>query len=136
LSAKDAHNGVIWEQEIYESWSYNRENVRFHTFEVERCSAALSFANEEEAEYFYKMMNKRGSWKSKDIEIKDTQSIPFKQQAAEYPILDAFDARWRTRFGDDLIQMGIGPEAILENQGFIVEFLKSQIAERRPIEIH
>ncbi|PVI07145.1 WH1-domain-containing protein [Periconia macrospinosa] len=51
--------GVIWDQEIYDTFSYNQDRVFFHTFELEDCQAALSFADEKEAKTFKKKMDDR-----------------------------------------------------------------------------
>ncbi|EAQ89885.1 hypothetical protein CHGG_06504 [Chaetomium globosum CBS 148.51] len=53
------NRGVIWDQEIYENWSYNQDRVFFHTFELEECLAGLSFVDEKEAKQFLKKMNDR-----------------------------------------------------------------------------
>ncbi|KAK4133330.1 WH1-domain-containing protein [Trichocladium antarcticum] len=53
------NRGVIWDQEIYENWSYNQDRVFFHTFELEQCLAGLSFVDEKEAKQFLKKMNDR-----------------------------------------------------------------------------
>ncbi|KAG0651443.1 Proline-rich LAS17 [Hyphodiscus hymeniophilus] len=54
-----AQRGVIWDQEIYESWNYNQDRTFFHTFETEDCLAGLSFSDEKEAKTFLKKMNDR-----------------------------------------------------------------------------
>ncbi|KAI0996083.1 hypothetical protein K3495_g12097 [Podosphaera aphanis] len=51
--------GVIWDQEIYDTWSYNQDRTFFHTFEIEDCLAGLSFVDEKEAKNFLKKMNDR-----------------------------------------------------------------------------
>ncbi|KAK4102072.1 WH1-domain-containing protein [Parathielavia hyrcaniae] len=53
------NRGVIWDQEIFENWSYNQDRVFFHTMELEECLAALSFVDEKEAKQFLKKMNDR-----------------------------------------------------------------------------
>ncbi|KAK4236326.1 hypothetical protein C8A03DRAFT_35770, partial [Achaetomium macrosporum] len=53
------NRGVIWDQEIFENWSYNQDRVFFHTFELEECLAGLSFVDEKEAKQFLKKMNDR-----------------------------------------------------------------------------
>ncbi|XP_015126138.1 neural Wiskott-Aldrich syndrome protein [Diachasma alloeum] len=40
---------MLWEQELYNSMSYNAPMTYFHTFEGEDCMAAFNFANETEA---------------------------------------------------------------------------------------
>ncbi|PBP16102.1 WH1 domain-containing protein, partial [Diplocarpon rosae] len=64
--------GVIWDQEIYDTWSYNQDRTFFHTFETEDCLAGLSFADEKEAKQFLKKMNDREKNASKM-----TKSNPF-----------------------------------------------------------
>ena len=69
---QSAGRGVIWDQEIYESWSYNQDRTFFHTFEIEGCLAGLSFADEKEAKTFLKKMHDREKNASKA-----TKSTPF-----------------------------------------------------------
>lgn len=72
----DANRGVLWEQEIYETWDYNIDGSRLHTFEIEKCIAGLSFADEREAKKFQKIMYRRGDHATKDI-----NGTPFMHQA-------------------------------------------------------
>src|SRR5438874_11150864 len=58
-SEQSANRGVIWDQEIYDTWSYNQDRTFFHTFETEDCLAGLSFVDEKEAKTFLKKMNER-----------------------------------------------------------------------------
>ncbi|KAJ4297441.1 hypothetical protein N0V90_005332 [Kalmusia sp. IMI 367209] len=53
------NRGVIWDQEIYDTFTYNQDRVFFHTFELEDCLAGLSFADEKEAKTFKKKMDDR-----------------------------------------------------------------------------
>ncbi|KAF4583028.1 WASP-like pretein las17p [Ophiocordyceps camponoti-floridani] len=54
-----AGRGVIWDQEIFDSWTYNQDRTFFHTFELEDCLAGLSFVDEKEAKQFKKKMDER-----------------------------------------------------------------------------
>ncbi|OAK98146.1 WH1-domain-containing protein [Phaeosphaeriaceae sp. SRC1lsM3a] len=54
-----SNRGVIWDQEIYDTFSYNQDRVFFHTFELEDCLAAFSFADEKEAKTFKKKLDDR-----------------------------------------------------------------------------
>ncbi|KKF96666.1 Proline-rich protein LAS17 [Ceratocystis platani] len=67
-----SNRGVIWDQEIYESWQYNQDRTFFHTFEMEECVAGLSFVDEKEAKQFLKKMNDREKNASKA-----TKATPF-----------------------------------------------------------
>ncbi|KAK7742846.1 hypothetical protein SLS63_000414 [Diaporthe eres] len=67
-----AMRGVVWDQEIFDTWSYNQDRTFFHSFELEDCVAALSFVDEKEAKQFLKKMNDREKNASKA-----TKSTPF-----------------------------------------------------------
>ena len=54
-----ANRGVIWDQEIYDTFQYNQDRVFFHSFELEQCMAAFSFVDEKEARQFKKKMDER-----------------------------------------------------------------------------
>lgn len=54
-----ANRGVIWDQEIYDTFQYNQDRTFFHSFELEQCMAALSFVDEKEAKQFKKKMDER-----------------------------------------------------------------------------
>ncbi|KAG0346973.1 hypothetical protein BG004_000383 [Podila humilis] len=55
--------GVIWEQELYENFEYTQERSFFHTFAIDNCQAAFSFADEQEAGVFFKKVSNRESLK-------------------------------------------------------------------------
>ncbi|KAG0046636.1 hypothetical protein BGZ89_005245, partial [Linnemannia elongata] len=55
--------GVIWEQELYENFEYNQERSFFHTFAIDNCLAAFSFADDQEASVFYKKVSNRETLK-------------------------------------------------------------------------
>ncbi|TAQ88930.1 hypothetical protein B7494_g2739 [Chlorociboria aeruginascens] len=59
VDVSPAGRGVIWDQEIYDTWAYNQDRTFFHTFETEDCLAGLSFVDEKEAKTFLKKMNDR-----------------------------------------------------------------------------
>ncbi|TGO85704.1 hypothetical protein BPOR_0372g00080 [Botrytis porri] len=59
VDISSTNKGVIWDQEIYDTWSYNQDRTFFHTFETEECLAGLSFVDEKEAKTFMKKMNDR-----------------------------------------------------------------------------
>ncbi|KAL6896312.1 hypothetical protein GGI43DRAFT_112298 [Trichoderma evansii] len=67
-----SNRGVIWDQEIFDTWSYNQDRTFFHTFELEECLAALSFVDEKEARQFKKKMDEREKNASRA-----TRSAPF-----------------------------------------------------------
>jgi hypothetical protein len=67
-----SNRGVIWDQELYDSFSYNQDRIFFHTFELEDCLAGLSFADDKEAKQFKKKVDERE--KNAD---KKTRSKPF-----------------------------------------------------------
>ncbi|KAG6021585.1 hypothetical protein E4U40_005178 [Claviceps sp. LM458 group G5] len=54
-----SNRGVIWDQEIFDTWRYGQDRTFFHTFELEECLAGLSFVDEKEAKQFKKKMDER-----------------------------------------------------------------------------
>ncbi|KAF9380008.1 hypothetical protein CPB97_008628 [Podila verticillata] len=55
--------GVIWEQELYEDFEYTQERSFFHTFAIDNCQAAFSFADDQEAGVFFKKVSNRDTLK-------------------------------------------------------------------------
>jgi neural Wiskott-Aldrich syndrome protein len=45
---------VLWDQELWKGFQYNQDRTFFHSFEMEGILAGLSFAEESEAQGFYK----------------------------------------------------------------------------------
>lgn len=68
-AAQPSSRGVLWDQEIYEHWSYNQDRVFFHSFEIEKCLAGLSFSDEKEAKRFLKKMADREKNASKATKL-------------------------------------------------------------------
>lgn len=66
--------GVIWDQEIYESFSYNQDRTFFHSFELEDCLAGFSIVDEKEARQFKKKVDEREKNASKA-----TRATPFRR---------------------------------------------------------
>ncbi|KAF2839738.1 WH1-domain-containing protein [Patellaria atrata CBS 101060] len=64
--------GVIWDQEIYDTFQYNQDRVFFHSFELQDCLAAFSFNDEKEAKKFKQKVDER----EKNAH-KNTKSKPF-----------------------------------------------------------
>ena len=58
-SLQPANRGVIWDQEIYDTFQYNQDRTFFHSFELEECMAGLSFVDEKEAKKFKQKMDDR-----------------------------------------------------------------------------
>ncbi|KAI1339305.1 hypothetical protein F5Y15DRAFT_85012 [Xylariaceae sp. FL0016] len=72
VDVSPAGRGVIWDQEIFDTWSYNQDRTFFHSFELEECLAGLSFVDEKEAKQFKKKMDEREKNASKS-----TKNTPF-----------------------------------------------------------
>ncbi|KAH9235199.1 hypothetical protein K456DRAFT_1834518 [Colletotrichum gloeosporioides 23] len=80
VDISSANRGVIWDQEIFESWSYNQDRTYFHSFEIEECLAGLSFMDEKEAKQFKKKMDDRERNASRG-----TRATPFGGAAQSHP---------------------------------------------------
>ncbi|MCJ1476046.1 hypothetical protein MMC13_004711 [Lambiella insularis] len=72
VDVSPSNRGVIWDQEIYDTFTYSQDRVFFHTFELESCLAGLSFADDREAKTFKKKMEDREKNASKA-----TKATPF-----------------------------------------------------------
>ncbi|KAK5065394.1 hypothetical protein LTR84_001232 [Exophiala bonariae] len=72
VDISSANRGVIWDQEIYDTFQYNQDRTFFHSFELEQCIAGLSFIDEKEARQFKKKMDEREKNASKQ-----TKAQPF-----------------------------------------------------------
>ncbi|CEP18810.1 hypothetical protein [Parasitella parasitica] len=59
------NSGVIWEQELYEGFNYNKDASFFHSFETDDCLTALEFVDEGEADVFFKKVQGRDSLSAK-----------------------------------------------------------------------
>ena len=46
VDVSPAKRGVIWDQEIYDTFQYNQDRTFFHSFELEQCMAGLTFVDE------------------------------------------------------------------------------------------
>ena len=75
--SQPSNRGVIWDQEIYDTFAYNQDRTFFHSFELEECLAGLSFVDEREARQFKKKMDEREKNASKN-----TRAQPFASNRA------------------------------------------------------
>ncbi|KAJ5402154.1 uncharacterized protein N7487_008050 [Penicillium crustosum] len=80
VDVSPAGRGVIWDQEIYDNFSYNQDRTFFHTFELEACPAGLSFVDEKEAKTFIKKVHEREKHASKE-----TIKTPFASTRGQGP---------------------------------------------------
>ncbi|KAI1779371.1 hypothetical protein F4818DRAFT_248308 [Hypoxylon cercidicola] len=85
VDVSPAARGVIWDQEIFDNWSYNQDRTFFHTFELEDCLAGLSFVDEKEAKQFKKKMDEREKNASKA-----TRNTPFGGSSQQQPVKTGF----------------------------------------------
>jgi len=95
-----ANRGVIWDQEIYDTFSYNQDRTFFHTFELENCLVGLSFTDEKEAKTFKKKMDDREKNASKE-----TKATPFQGAGRGSAVSNILPAKHHGRFGS-LLQLG------------------------------
>lgn len=50
------HGQVLWDQELWKGFQYNQDRTFFHSFEMEGFLGGLSFAEETEAQSFFKKL--------------------------------------------------------------------------------
>ncbi|EEH43154.1 uncharacterized protein PADG_07974 [Paracoccidioides brasiliensis Pb18] len=75
VDVSPAGRGVLWDQEIYDGFSYNQDRTFFHTFELEECLAGLSFADEKEAKTFMKKVLEREKSASRETKATSFGSL-------------------------------------------------------------
>ena len=92
------NRGVIWDQEIYDTFAYNQDRTFFHTFELESCLAGLSFADEKEAKIFKKKMDDREKNASKS-----TKATAFQGQGVGIPATNIPHEKHHGRLGSLLL---------------------------------
>ncbi|ORZ20262.1 WH1 domain-domain-containing protein [Absidia repens] len=140
------HTGVIWEQELYEGFEYNKDAQFFHTFGTDDYLAGLEFVDDGEADVFYKKVVNRESIRLKDDtkanggqwKISSRKSLIDKNDIGK-----PSDFRHLSHMGyttdkgftienndpeqnaiiEQLKALGITPEEISQNQDFIHQFL-------------
>ena len=94
ILSKPANRGVIWDQEIYDTFVYNQDRTFFHSFELEHCLAGLSFADEKEAKQFKKKMDEREKNASKS-----TKATPFQGHGVAPPLGNLSNEKHHSRLG-------------------------------------
>ncbi|KAL9636853.1 MAG: hypothetical protein Q9164_002570, partial [Protoblastenia rupestris] len=88
------NRGVIWDQEIYDSFYYNQDRTFFHSLELEECLAGLSFASEKEAKTFKKKIDEREKNASKE-----TKNTPFQGAGGQPASANLINGKSHSRFG-------------------------------------
>ncbi|KAI6809448.1 hypothetical protein KC337_g16278, partial [Hortaea werneckii] len=77
VDVSPANRGVLWDQEIYDTFQYNQDRTFFHSFEGEGPALyGLSFADEKEARQMRKKMEEREKNASKATRAKPFASGP------------------------------------------------------------
>ncbi|KAI8341871.1 hypothetical protein BC941DRAFT_414710 [Chlamydoabsidia padenii] len=142
------HTGILWEQELYDGFEYNKDKDFFHTFGTDDYLAGLEFVDEGEADIFYKKVANRESIRLKDDTAKSATNgahwkISRKSTIDKNHIGKPSDFRHLGHIGyttdkgftienndpeknaivDQLKALGITPEEINQNQDFIHQFL-------------
>ncbi|KAK1080203.1 hypothetical protein LTR33_005739 [Friedmanniomyces endolithicus] len=76
VDVSPSNRGVLWDQEIYDTFQYNQDRTFFHSFEGEECLFGLSFVDEKEARQFKKKMDEREKNASKTTRAKPFAAGP------------------------------------------------------------
>ncbi|KAF7695375.1 neural Wiskott-Aldrich syndrome protein isoform X1 [Silurus meridionalis] len=61
---------LVWEQELFNQFTYHRAQPFFHTFHADDCQVGINFASEEEAENFFYIVDEKINQRSKHLEKK------------------------------------------------------------------
>ncbi|KAG8948850.1 hypothetical protein FRC00_008428 [Tulasnella sp. 408] len=70
--------GVTWEHELYDDFTYYQDRPFFHSFPGDSCMVGFVFADERDANAFYKKFNGRAKYASKSSKSKDKENVPAK----------------------------------------------------------
>src|SRR5256885_180882 len=97
ITTKPSNRGVIWDQEIYDTFAYNQDRTFFHSFELEECLAGLSFVDEREAKQFKKKMDEREKNASKNTRLQPFASNRAGGAVGAGPAVNG--AKGHSRFG-------------------------------------
>ncbi|MCJ8734926.1 hypothetical protein PDJAM_G00240900 [Pangasius djambal] len=66
---------LVWEQELFNQFTYHRIEPFFHTFHADDCQVGLNFANEEEAENFFFIVDEKISQRNKHLEKRQAKGL-------------------------------------------------------------
>ncbi|KAK3566353.1 hypothetical protein QTP86_032329 [Hemibagrus guttatus] len=77
---------LVWEQELINQLIYNRSRPFFHTFQADDCQVGLNFANEEEAENFFSIVDEKINQRSKNLAKHQGKGHTFSQDDALPPL--------------------------------------------------
>ncbi|GAO47858.1 hypothetical protein G7K_2054-t1 [Saitoella complicata NRRL Y-17804] len=59
VDISNGNRGVVWDQELYDGFQYFQDRTFFHSFELERFMAGLSFTSDSDAAVFFRKVNER-----------------------------------------------------------------------------
>ncbi|KAG1883872.1 actin regulatory protein [Suillus subluteus] len=143
--------GVIWEHELYEAFEYNQDRPFFHSFAGDKCMIGFVFADEKDAQTFYKKVTTRKAEKVKSSSSEKKKSAKggrIDKSMISGPAAGSFvhvahmgydpekgfnstniDPSW-TAFLNELEGSGVSREVINQDMDFIKDFIRD--AQNRP----
>ncbi|XP_027022848.2 wiskott-Aldrich syndrome protein [Tachysurus fulvidraco] len=77
---------LVWEQELFSQFSYNRSRPFFHTFQADDCQVGLNFSNEEEADNFFSVVDEKISQRNKHLGKQQRKGRTISQEDSLPPI--------------------------------------------------
>ncbi|EMC94529.1 hypothetical protein BAUCODRAFT_35750 [Baudoinia panamericana UAMH 10762] len=99
VDVSPANRGVLWDQEIYDTFQYNQDRTFFHSFEGEGCLFGLSFVDEKEAKQFRKKVDEREKNASKATRAKAFASGPQQTGYGQQQVTQSVSSGGKGRFG-------------------------------------
>lgn len=130
VDVSPGNRGVIWDQEIYDTFQYNQDRTFFHSFELEQCMAGLSFVDEKEARTFKKKMDEREKNASKQ-----TKAQPFASSSAGGQVyMPGSSHKHHSRVGNFLRghRHSSSPAVPQQPQSIVPQPMYSPVAASRP----
>lgn len=143
------HQGVIWEQELYDGFELKKDTPFFFTFSADEYIAGLSFTDESDAQTLYKKVNNRQALnikakKKTTDKGKGSKGAKGKLDKTQIGLPADFrhlghigytpekgfsvqnnDPEWQGVF-EQLTALGISAEEIHENEDFIKDFVEQR----------
>ncbi|XP_053481192.1 actin nucleation-promoting factor WAS [Ictalurus furcatus] len=80
-------NKLLWEQELFNQFTYNNVKPFFHTFQADECQVGLNFANSEEAENFFLIVDEKNSQRNKNLDKRQGKGLTLGQEHDVLPPL-------------------------------------------------
>ncbi|ORZ25203.1 hypothetical protein BCR42DRAFT_463843 [Absidia repens] len=153
INIEHSVGAVVWEQELYADFAFNKDAPFFYTFDTDDFLAGLEFVDQEEGEAFYRKLQRRGTGRSSESEKKSGVASRFLRSSLRRSKIAKSDIGKPENFthvshvgykaekgfnfdgkNNDLVKelqaLGISESEIEQNQDFIMDYLQQHGSRR------